>query len=83
MSPSVGEKARGRLILAGVSQTVKINHRASQMFCLVSKGPPQLLRSPEPFSVTLRDFLPQMIGNVQNISHVYYIIFIKILKLSL
>jgi len=62
-------------ILAGVSQAVKINHRASQKVCLISKGPPQLVRSPELFSETLRDFWPQMMGNVQNISHVYYIIF--------
>jgi hypothetical protein len=52
MSPSVGEKARERLILAGVSQTVKINNGASQKVCLVSKDPPQLVRSPEPFSET-------------------------------
>jgi hypothetical protein len=75
MSPSVGEKARGRLILAGFSQTVKINHRASKMVCLVSKGPPQLIRSPEPFTETLSDFWLQMIGNVQNITHVSYVIF--------
>jgi hypothetical protein len=81
MSPSVGEKARGRLILAGVSQTFKVNHRASQMVCLISKGPPQLVRSPEPFSETLRDIWPQMIGNVQNISLLHH--FQKPLKLSI
>jgi hypothetical protein len=33
---------------------------------------------PDPVSETLRDFWPRIMGNVQNISHIYYIIFINL-----